>query len=373
MYGDAAECSPLSTSKPGSRPLSSVELRLVSSRVPLESESLSSSSRVSRCTCQFEKYAVTTTPIAPNAIRPKFAMFCETALYCLGAFVLARFLYNFARWLLSYNPTELLKDRFTPGEYAIVTGCTDGIGLEIVHYLRGLGYRLILVGRSADKLRDIACDADDLILWDCSESITTASVLRRGINGNIRVGVLVNNVGVCHSNAAISDCGDGETVSNSDVDSTISVNVRSVVDLTRRLLSSDDLLFEGYRVNTSPSCAIINVSSASSLYPCPYMSIYAASKAFLTHWSNSLRVELSISHPDMRVVTLTPYYVATKLSGLAATMTIPTAREYVQSSMCLLHKSNSCGNLIHDMMAKFLSLLPQHVREGYLATVNAPR
>ena len=57
---------------------------------------------------------------------------------------------------------------------------------------------------------------------------------------------------------------------------------------------------------------IVNVASAAGTLANPRMAVYAASKAALIGWSDSLRLELEQSdHGNVKVTTVTPSYIAT--------------------------------------------------------------
>ena len=54
---------------------------------------------------------------------------------------------------------------------ALVTGASSGIGLATAELLRGHGYRLVLVARSEERLREVAGQLDALALpWDSFEA-----------------------------------------------------------------------------------------------------------------------------------------------------------------------------------------------------------
>lgn len=57
--------------------------------------------------------------------------------------------------------------------------------------------------------------------------------------------------------------------------------------------------------------AIVNISSASHLMPLPLLSIYSASKIFVTYFSDAIRAEYSKF--GITVQCLSPFYITTKM------------------------------------------------------------
>jgi short-subunit dehydrogenase len=89
---------------------------------------------------------------------------------------------------------------------------------------------------------------------------------------------------------------------------TIDLNVRALVDLTRRLLPG---MLQRRRGR------VINVVSMAAFQPVPYLAIYAASKAFLLSFTESLESELQGS--GIRVQALCPGLVKTEFQSVAGT------------------------------------------------------
>ena len=87
--------------------------------------------------------------------------------------------------------------------YLVVTGCTRGIGLCYAHELAKRGMNLILIGRNASKLKDIASDiqgeydnvAIEVIETDFGDGDDIKRIIKDGLASK-DIGILVNNVGV---------------------------------------------------------------------------------------------------------------------------------------------------------------------------------
>jgi len=114
------------------------------------------------------------------------------------------------------------------------------------------------------------------------------------------VDFLVNNAGV----------GDHGAFINSEwerIHSMLQVNVAALTYLTYRILPS---------MRKSGCGAILNVSSAASLIPIPNTAVYAATKAYVTSFSEALRAELRTS--NISVTALCPGHVPTEFSEVAS-------------------------------------------------------
>ncbi|GAA2033723.1 hypothetical protein GCM10009819_17270 [Agromyces tropicus] len=111
--------------------------------------------------------------------------------------------------------------------------------------------------------------------------------------------VLVNNAGIVRGNAYF-----WETDSGDDVRPTMLVNALAPMYVTREFLPA--------MIAAGRPARIVNVGSAAGTLANPRMAAYAASKAALNGWSDSLRLELEqAGHEHVRVTTVTPSYIST--------------------------------------------------------------
>ena len=161
---------------------------------------------------------------------------------------------------------------------AIITGATGGLGQEFVKRARKENIDEIwAVGRNAEKLsmlkkrygakiRPVQCDLSS------EKGISEIAKLLETERPDVRL--LINNAGMGQMGAFSS-------FSASDVAKTIDLNCKSVC-----LLCSYAIPF------MSKGARILNISSASSFQPNPYISIYSASKVFVRSFSRSLAFEL---------------------------------------------------------------------------------
>jgi short-subunit dehydrogenase len=171
---------------------------------------------------------------------------------------------------------------------ALITGASFGIGMEFARIFAREGYNLVLVARSADKLRQLASElekahgARSLILAaDLAEPGASAYVLDQTTRADIQVDVLVNNAGF----------GQYGLFAENDLEEClrqIQLNVTTLTHLTRLYLPA---MIERAK-NWSKNGGILNVASTAAFQPGPLMAVYFATKAYVLHFSEALANEL---------------------------------------------------------------------------------
>jgi short-subunit dehydrogenase len=169
-------------------------------------------------------------------------------------------------------------------QYALVTGATSGFGYELSKLLALHGYNLVLVGRSLEKLREVAelltesyCVKNIILLAkDLFIPSAAKEIYRATKDMGIDIDILVNDAGK-------SEYG---KFTEYDVDRDIDIiqlNITSLVSLTKFFLK--DMI-------TRNKGKILQISSMLGRHPTPLMSVYAASKAFVLAFTTGLIAEL---------------------------------------------------------------------------------
>ncbi len=142
--------------------------------------------------------------------------------------------------------------------YALITGGTSGLGLEMAHYLDFLGYKTIIIGRRefTDSFLnemiylniDLAKDLDKLI----------------SILDNYEISIIINNAGI------------GYLGLSADEDkSIIDVNIKALVALSEYFLKNQIKY-------------LLNVSSIGANLPGNYVNLYYSSKNFVSTYTKNL-------------------------------------------------------------------------------------
>lgn len=167
--------------------------------------------------------------------------------------------------------------------FAIITGASRGIGREYAKALAERGYDLLMVARDRLLLQQLASDlmasyginADweeiDLAQPGSAHRVYAASRQRRSF-----IDVLVNNAGFGLYGRFVD-------MPLARLQDMVQLHIGTLVDSVRLFLPS---MLEQQRGT------IINVASEVGLMPVPYLSVYAATKAFVVAFSQGLAQEV---------------------------------------------------------------------------------
>ncbi|MEJ7769612.1 MAG: SDR family oxidoreductase [Chitinophagaceae bacterium] len=169
----------------------------------------------------------------------------------------------------------------TTGKYALITGATSGIGLELAKLFAKDGYNLIITARGQDGLEATASELkqDNIEVVTISKDLfehDSAFELYQEVKARgIQVDVLVNDAG----QGVYGEFIDTELDRELDI---IQLNISSLVVLTKHFLK--DMVSRG-------SGKILNVASIASKVPGPYQSVYHGTKAFVHSFTEAIRSE----------------------------------------------------------------------------------
>ncbi len=187
----------------------------------------------------------------------------------------------------------------SPTTTALVTGASSGIGAAMARELARRGHGVVLVARSADRLRELADEVAatgvraEVLAADLTDRAARAALPARVAELGLSVSILVNNAGLSTTGPVL----------DADVDAElrmVEVDVAAVVDLTTRFLPG---LVEHRG-------GLLNVASSAAFQPLPGQAGYGASKAFVASYSQAIAEEVR-SH-GVSVTALCPGPVATE-------------------------------------------------------------
>jgi short-subunit dehydrogenase len=180
---------------------------------------------------------------------------------------------------------------------ALVTGASSGIGEATARRLDRDGWRVVLVARREDRLRELASSLNDAsyVAADLTEDGAPERV-REHVEELGELQLLVNNAGRSRRGAFGDE--DGGYAAVREV---MDLNFDAVVRLTEALLPI---------LRRSEPSSIVNVGSIAGRVGQPKSGAYNASKFALAGWSEALRFE-ERSH-GVHVALVLPGYVSTE-------------------------------------------------------------
>ncbi len=184
----------------------------------------------------------------------------------------------------------------------LITGGSDGIGLETARLAASSGAAVLMVARDATKLQAAADSLPgairpEIAAVDLSDAASLDSFLATLDARGYVPDVLVNNAGQGAS-GAFADTGWDK------LDAMLRLNVQALGRLSH--WAAKGMKARGHG-------SIVNLSAAVATRPTPYFAAYAATKAFVTNLSLAMSSELSGT--GVHVAAIHPPAVRTSFSG----------------------------------------------------------
>jgi NAD(P)-dependent dehydrogenase (short-subunit alcohol dehydrogenase family) len=183
------------------------------------------------------------------------------------------------------------------GRTALITGATQGLGLQIARsYLQAGARGVCICGRDEGALERALAElqaqgaAGQRVLGepaDVSDPDDVQRLVQRALTELGELTVLVSNAGVQGATGTVEQADWGEWVK------TIEVNLLGSVLLARAVVAH--MRERGYG-------KIVQVSGGGATSPMPGLSAYAASKAAVVRFTETLAVELRGAHVDVNAL-----------------------------------------------------------------------
>jgi len=181
-------------------------------------------------------------------------------------------------------------------KFAVVTGCSYGLGLDIADRLIDEGYFVCGLSRTKPPMKLFS--APDTFLWmDCD--ISKASDVKIAFEKISRpIDVLVNNAGVYQWGLFKNE------FSFEEIDRIIDTNVKGTMYVTKEALKL---------MNKKSDIFFIN--SVAGLAEKEWEAVYSASKHAITAFAGALGAELHTQMDDIRVTSIHPGGMKTPLQN----------------------------------------------------------
>lgn len=268
-------------------------------------------------------------------------------------------IFNFCYLLYRHlirKPLDLPK-RYGEGTWVMVTGATDGIGKGFCVEFAKLGFNIILVSRTLNKLKTVAEElktinnkiSTKVIEFDFSK-LTTLEDYKKiftPIIDEYDISVLVNNVG-------FSDIKKFKYLTGLETQDMINLNI-----VPQALLS--DMLIKKMiqrNANTGLKSCIINLSSFASQIQSVKFVQYHGCKAFNNVHSKLMSYELKDDNID--VMSIKPMFVASPLTKMEPNwyhvISVQQLMNHVMKQIG--HDSETFGHLLHEITARVVLSIP---------------
>jgi uncharacterized protein len=197
-------------------------------------------------------------------------------------------------------------------KYTLITGASRGIGESMAKYCASKRYNLILVSRTKEKLDELAYKLMDeynidvkTYTMDLTEADAAVKLFNFCRSGHLNVNMLINNAGV-------GLYGKFDELSITEQLNVIQLNQVCTVALTHQFIPM---------LKENSVSYILNVASTACYQPIPYMSVYAATQAFLQSFTLAIKNELKIY--NVNVSCLCPGPTATDFFERAGLESMP--------------------------------------------------
>jgi short-subunit dehydrogenase len=184
---------------------------------------------------------------------------------------------------------------------ALITGASAGIGRELARQLAPLASALVLVARRTDRLESVRAELLEInpaLRVDCqtvdlSRPEEVDALCERLLTNGTELDFLINNAG-------FGDRGLFETSEWPKIEKMLQVNIVALTSLCHQLI---------------PLLCRNRPGAIASFLPLPDMAVYAATKAYVSSFSEGLRAELRGT--GISVTHLCPGPVATEFGEVA--------------------------------------------------------
>ena len=248
---------------------------------------------------------------------------------------------------LSAKEKNRLKSKY--GDWAIVTGASSGIGLELATQLAQAGFNLIIVARNADRLNAMANQLTstfnidvNMVVADMSENEGVDKIIQasKGLN----TGLLVVSAGYGTSGFFV------DSSLHSEVNM-LKVNCEALLSLTH---------YYSQQFARQKRGGIILMSSIVAFQGTPFAAHYAATKAYVQALAEALAVELKPLGVDVLAASPGPVESGfSQRANMKMSMSLTPAQVGVPILKALGNKTTVFPGLLTKLLVYSLMTVPR--------------
>ncbi len=246
------------------------------------------------------------------------------------------------------------------GKWALVTGASSGIGVALARELASHGAKLILTARRKERLDSLAAELTArgtevrIVVADLNDSAAPQLIYDQTEGAGVLVDILVNNAGLGQFGAFHQSPVEQEL-------SQVRVNCEAVVRLSR--------LFVPRMVERRRGWVLV-VASTASFQPVPYLTTYAATKAFDRFFALGLAAE--VARFGIKVTALCPGTTESEFfevarSGAFKGHGVQSAEDVARQGIDALARGQR--TIVPNFAGRFSALLVRFVPNGLITGV----
>ncbi|RUP00915.1 hypothetical protein BC936DRAFT_140698 [Jimgerdemannia flammicorona] len=194
----------------------------------------------------------------------------------------------------------------------VVTGCTEGgIGYHLAKEFAQNNCRVFATARRVEAIGDVEALGMEKVHLDVANKESIQTAIEQIVEKAGRIDILVNNAAI-HSVGAIADVDLGQ------VRRAIETNVIGVLAMSQAVIPL---------MAAQGGGKIVNIGSIVGYLPLPWAGIYSMTKAALSSFSDTMRIEVKPFNIDVIVVTpdVIPSHPRPLLSSISQEQSNPTS------------------------------------------------
>ena len=177
------------------------------------------------------------------------------------------------------------------GKRVVITGASRGIGAEIARVFASAGSQVVVSARTESAITELASEVGGVAVpFDANDPNDVRSYIDRVESVAGPIDVLINNAGIEKSTLV-------EDITEQEIEQTLRINLLTPQLLTASVLPKMLSRGIGHLVYTSSIAATVGNAG---------MSAYSSSKAGLTRFAESLRMELRYTPLNVTILHLGP-------------------------------------------------------------------
>ena len=186
-----------------------------------------------------------------------------------------------------------------PGQVALITGASRGLGVYMAKTFAARDVNLVLAARSTEALESLCAELETtgiravVVQTDMSRAADVTALYTKAKQAFGQIDYVINNAGIELVNNYLN-------LSPEDVQWVMDVN------LTGPMLLSQLALADMYERDAGH---IVNIASAAGYFPPPYSETYSATKAGLIAFTLSLRSSIRLDNKHVGASVMAPGYM----------------------------------------------------------------